>query len=345
MTSATTTDRVALVGAGGFGETWWPTLEAFSDRVSVVAIVDPDETTRSRAARHFALPARYCASQLDRDLLAATKATVVIDSSPPLHRAANVVTGLEHGAHVLAAKPLGRSLAEASAIVSSAVVPSSLAVVQQMRYFPCFTELRRIVTGREYGPVVAASVQMALDGRGWVPGTGWRLRMDHPLLVEAGIHHFDLLRWCLGAELAVAAAAEWNPPWSPFRVGASVTALLTSEDGAPVRYDATFAPHGDMAPIRFDSGWEVVCRDARITIENGGVFVDGAPTDVGPTDEPVPLEDLNRLLFADWLAARDAGTAPPFSGADNLRSVALLDRAIAATSGLGIGAVPQQVPA
>jgi predicted dehydrogenase len=326
------TDRVVLVGAGGFGETWWPALAAFRDRVDVVAVVDPDETTRTRAAARFAVPAGHCASRLDRDLLRDSGASVVIDSSPPPYRAENVVTGLAHGAHVLAAKPLGRSLAEASALVSAAATPGALAVVQQMRYFPCFTELRRLVTGGEYGPVVAASVRMALDGRGWVPGTAWRLRMDHPLLVEAGIHHFDLLRWCLGAELTVSGAVEWNPPWSPFRVGASVTALLTTEAGTPVRYDATFAPHPDAAPVRFDSGWEVVCRDALITVVNGGVYVDGTPTEVGPTDEPVPLEDLNQVLFAEWLAARDAGVAPPFTGADNLRSVALLDQAIAAVS-------------
>jgi predicted dehydrogenase len=334
MTSTdTAADRAVLVGAGGFGETWWPALAAFRDRVDVVAIVDPDETARSRAAAHFAV--RHRASRLDGDLLAAVGATIVIDSSPPPHRAKNVVIGLAHGAHVLAAKPLGRSLAEASAIVGAAATAGSLAVAQQMRYFPCFTELRRIVTGREYGPLISASVRMALDGRGWVPGTAWRLRMDHPVLLEAGIHHFDLLRWCLGAELTVTGAVEWNPPWSPFRVGASVTTLLTTVAGAPVRYDATFAPHPDEALVRFDSGWEVICRDARITVVNGGVYVDGAQSGSGPTEEPVPLEDLNQLLFAEWLAARDAGEAPPFTGTDNLRSVTLLDHAIAAASRQG----------
>jgi predicted dehydrogenase len=327
MTSA---ERVVLVGTGGFGETWWPALAEAADRLEVVAVVDPDHMSRDKAAERFGVTPGYTAASLDRGLLQAVGATVVIDSSPAVHRRTHAQMSLERGIHMLVAKPLGLSWADASDIVAASRAGGSVAVAQQMRYFPCFLALRRMLAESRHGPVVSVSVEMALDGRGWAPGTQWRLDMEHPLLMEAGIHHFDLLRWCLGTELRVVGGVEWNPPWSPFRTGSSVSILLQTSDGAPVAYNATFAPSAHAAPVRFDSGWRIECADACLNVTDGAIHVDGVLSGPGPSEGPVPLEDLNRELLAEWLTARDAGVPSPFDGVDNLRSMAVLQEAVKA---------------
>lgn len=324
------TERLILVGTGGFGRCWQAAIAARPDRVEVVGIVEPDDEERGRARQHFGLPDHRAITRAD-GRLKRLDATFAIDSSPFFHRRANAEAVFGAGADLLAAKPLSGSFADAEAIVRAASAHSrSVAVAQQMRYFPAFLELRRLLQAGTYGRVRAVEIEMALDGRGWRPGTEWRLTLDHPLLLEAGIHHFDLLRWTLATEVDVVDAVEWNPPWSPFACGATVSAILRTTGDVPVVYSATFAPRPEQTPVRFDSGWRVVCEDALLTVVDGGLFVDGRPTTVASTPEPVPLEDLNDMVLETWLTARADGRPPPFDGADNLCSMAVLDRAVRA---------------
>jgi predicted dehydrogenase len=322
--------NAVLVGSGGFGLTWWEPLAAHADRVQVVAVVDPDPTARARAARHFALPADRARKELDAELLREVAAGLVIDSSPPPFRKAHALTTLRQDVSLLAAKPLGWSLATAEEIVAAGRWPHSVSVVQQMRCFPCFAALRELLRAQPHGPVLAVSVRMALESHGWASGMDWRIEMDHPVFLEAAIHHLDLMRFCLGTELSVLGAAEWNPPWSPFKNGGAVAVLLRTREGTPVRYEATLAPREGEPLVRFDSGWEVVCQGARITVVDGGVFIDGECVGVPTTPRPAPLHELNSVLLAQWLRARETGRPVPVSGQDNLRSMRLLDEAMRA---------------
>ncbi|TWV57417.1 Gfo/Idh/MocA family oxidoreductase [Streptomyces misionensis] len=324
--------NTVLVGVGGFGRTWWPSLTAHSDRIHVVAVVDPDAQARDEAARHFRLAPHAVRDLLDAALLRDVGAELVVDSSPPPYRRAHALVSLAHGARLIAAKPLGWSLKSAEDIVRAGPTPESVTVVQQMRYFPCLRALRELLDEGRYGPVTSVSVEMALDSHGWAPGMEWRVGMDHPVFLEAAIHHLDLLRHCLGTELNVVGAAEWNPPWSPFPAGGAVAALLRTGDGVPVHYEATLAPRPGRALVRFDSGWQVTCRDATLTVVDGGLFVDGEPTGVPATAAPVPLHDLNDRLLTDWLAALDAGRPAPVNGRDNLVSMRLLDQVMRAAA-------------
>jgi predicted dehydrogenase len=232
---------------------------------------------------------------------------------------------------VLVAKPMAVDLPTATAMVELAGRHGvALAVAQQMRYFPCFLALREAVRSRRYGAVRAVRVRMALDGRGWTPGSEWRLAMADPLLLEAGIHHFDLVRWCLDTEVADVRAVSWNPSDSPFHGDASVSAVLRTREGAGVDYSASFAPREEPV-VRFDSGWTVFCEGGLLTVRDGGLYVDGVPTEVGSTDAPASLEDLNALLLREWLDSRAEDVRPHFDGADNLKSLAVMQAAIDST--------------
>lgn len=327
-------EGVVLIGAGGFGECWFPALERLSDRVRVVGVVEPVAEVRAAAGRRFGLTGDQLRSTA-ADGLDGLEARLVIDSSPFPNRRANVRAALAAGLDMLLAKPMAPTLADAEAVVAEAAAARrSVAVAQQMRYFPCFLTLREIVADKRYGSLRSARVRMALDGRGWEPGTEWRLALPHALLMEAGIHHLDLLRWVLG-DVDLCSAVEDNPPWSPFASGARVSARLRAS-GAEVDYAATFAPGPGEAAVRFDSGWRLEFDHATVVAEDGGVLVDGARL-TGGTADPVSLEALNDTVLAAWLDARRAGAEPPFSGADNLASMRLLDGAIGAVGRSGAG--------
>ncbi|MGW0358952.1 Gfo/Idh/MocA family protein [Nocardia nova] len=323
-------DRVVLVGAGGFGRCWEPALLARPDDFTVVGIVEPDPAAAEVAAAVYGLPHNACTSSINN--LPRFDATMAIDSSPFAYRLENVQAAFAHGLDVLAAKPLASSFAEALTLVKAAdCAGRTLAVAQQMRYFECFLRLRKLVSEEVYGAVRAVDIRMALDGRGWKPGTEWRLELDHPLLCEAGIHHFDLMRWCLAAEIEQVSAAEWNPSSSPFKTGASAHALLRTEHGVPVSYQATFSPAPDQPAVRFDSGWRVYFDRAVLEIRDGGIFIDGNEV-LASRPEPQPLERLNEEVLDAWSAAR-YGNALPLSGTDNLKSMEILTRAVDSATG------------
>lgn len=328
--AATGPDSVVLIGTGGFGRTWWPSLAA--PDYEVVAVVEPDPAERRAAAAHFGLAGGQV-FDLDGDWSRAG-ATLVIDSSPFPAHPGNAAAACAAGADLLVAKPMAPTLDAAREMVLRAREAGvRLAVAQQMRYFPCFAALRDALAAGLAGQPLAARVRMALDGRGWAPGMAWRLAMDHPLLLEAGIHHFDLMRFVFGTEFPAVSAVSWNPPWSPFAGDASVCAVMHAENGPVVSYDATFAPAPAVEAVRFDSGWEVVCSGGTLTVRDGGLYLDGTLIGGRPAAEPVPLEELNRALLADWRDARAGGAESAVSGQANLASLEMVAAAIDSSAG------------
>ena len=327
------TASVVLIGTGGFGRTWWPSLEAAEYRV--VAVVEPDIDERRAAAARSASPTTAFSTSAGTG-----RASVRTSSSLepfPAHPG-NAAAARAAGADLLVAKPIAPTVAEAREMVLRGhEAGTELAVAQQMRYFPCFRALRQALSdGRVEGGVgrpVAARIRMALDGRGWVPGMAWRLAMDHPLLMEAGIHHFDLMRYVFATEFTDVSAVSWNPPWSPFSGDASVCAVLHAESGPVVTYDATFAPPPGSEAVRFDSGWEVVCTGGTLTVVDGGLYRDGELIGGAAAAQPVSLEDLNRELLADWRRARADGTECGISGRANLAGLEMVAAAIDSCAG------------
>lgn len=317
---------VILVGAGGFGRCWWDALQRHP-RTRVVGIVEPDDEAAS-AALDFFRPSGAVHLR-EADPWKSLAPDWVLDCSPFPNRERHSARAFEADAHLLAAKPLAATLEAGRSIVAHARRASRRVVVaQQMRYFPCFQHVRHLLQQGRIGKVQHCSVTMRLDGRGWVPGMAWRLAMDNPLLLEAGIHHYDLLRHVLSADLVMESTHAWRPAWSPFVGRSEVSAMLRTEGGVPVDYRGSFSPAADEAPVRFDSGWRIVGESATITVVDGGVYVDGEPDGPERSPEPVPLEVLNEALLNDLWAEQPTETALALEGESNVRSLALVQQSI-----------------
>jgi predicted dehydrogenase len=319
--------RVVLVGAGGFGRCWWGVLAGRRD-VQLVAVVEPDPDARAEAASFFGLPcARAIAGDRDPAWLD-VPADAVVDCSPPWHHLSHGLAAIQRGRHFLVAKPMATTMADACRLEAAARASGVIvAVAQQMRYFSCFATLRRLLRDRVVGDPLLTEVRMALDGRGWKPGTAWRMQMAQPVLMEAGVHHLDLIRWCLADEFSVLSLNSWRAPGSPFSGRDCVSAHLVGGRGSRVCYQASFGPDPQV-PIRFDSGWDVHCEKGSIRVRDGSVTLlpEAAPAKqlTAPEAVPQPLEDLNEALFGDFAVAMRSGVEPHFGGTDNLKTMRLL---------------------
>jgi predicted dehydrogenase len=168
----------------------------------------------------------------------------------------------------------------------------------------------------------------------------FREQMEHPLILDMAVHHFDLIRFVTGLEPGEVAAHSWNPPWSQFAGDASAVCVFTMSNGARVVYDSSWHPRGQFTDwncrwlVECEGGYLRMDRD-RVTISEGG----DPHRPRGPDEEvELPLERLARqdqaAVLLDFLEALGAGRAAPTTAVDNLRS---LEMVFAATESADTG--------
>jgi predicted dehydrogenase len=317
--------RILLVGAGGFGREWWAPVRGSG--AVVAGLVDPDHEALSTACAELDVPRERCREEVGdwREWDADT----VIDSSPPTFRREHVLGALDAGLDVLVAKPMALTLADGHAMVAAANrAGKRLAVAQQKRLHPGFLALRRLVHDHELGELGVVNVDLNVDGRLWDPGVAWRLAMDHPLLLEGSVHHFDLMRWVLGVEPIAVYALSFNPPWSPFAGDACVSALVETDAGLNVNYRASWAPSGSST-VSFFSGWRLEFQRGCAELLDGEVWLNGRALGVLRGRPNPTLAELNGGILRRFFASIDGGGEPFCSGRDNLASLAMVEAALA----------------
>jgi predicted dehydrogenase len=296
---------VALVGAGGFGSLWAEALRR--TRLRLVAVVDPDEGTRTAALRRYGLPAARGYAGDDVRYLAETGPDLVIDSAPPGGRHDRMTAALAAGAHVLAAKPATSTAALAAAVADTADEHGRLVMVaMQKRYNPAFGSLLALCRSGALGRIGHVGVDVSVDGLLWEPGSAWRRRLTLPSLRDGGSHHIDLVRLIVGDEVETVTGAAWNPSFSPFDREADYAATLGFSGGATAHLVTRWSRR--RGPVRhYFSGLEVEGEQGAAWVENGVLHTDGVPADT-PEEPPVlDLAEMNARMLPDVLADMAAG--------------------------------------
>jgi predicted dehydrogenase len=177
--------RVAVVGAGGFGQF---VLDAYRQApgIAVVAIADPKLAGRVLQS-HPDLPI-----EPDwRTLLADPAVEIIHLATPPFLRGAIVLPALRAGKGVLCEKPLALSLEEADEMIAvSAATGSALGTNYVLRHHPAFAALTLLGSSGLFGPPYTFSLQnfaQALPDDHWM----WDQARSGGILVEHGVHFFD----------------------------------------------------------------------------------------------------------------------------------------------------------
>jgi len=142
--------RIAVAGAGYWGINH---VRAFSRLAGceLVAVCDPDERARGRAAQ-LAPHARI--ERALEPLLADPDVDAVVLATPAVAHAAQAQAALAAGKHVFVEKPLALTAADARATVAAATAHgSTLMVGHLMLYHPAFQRLAELVAQGELGRV------------------------------------------------------------------------------------------------------------------------------------------------------------------------------------------------
>ena len=220
------------------------------------------------------------------------------------------------GVHLLIEKPLAEKWDEAREIVALAEnAGCQLAVAQQYRYRSGFPALRQVIEEGRVGRLTSGLVQFYR----WRPTQG----MPLPLLLNQAVHHFDVIRYLLGADPVSVTAELWDPPWNGADGPTCAEATFLFPDGARVHYSGSYVAKG--RPTTFNALW-------RLEGSRGQLLLDG--------DESVIVHrgDESEILFRreqgekrpeirlcrDFLESVATGKPCPTHGRDNLRTLAMV---------------------
>ncbi len=314
--------------------------------VELAGCVDLDQASLARAREQAGVPAELCFTSLPAALAETEPDAVLVATTLPGHvpvaRAA-----LEAGRHVLLEKPFAPTLAEARGLVDlAAACGPTLMVTQNYHFFPAPRAAAELVRGGRLGRLHAVEVDFRHRPTA-PPGRGHRL-MEHPLLLDMAVHHFDLLRLLLGREATEVSCHAWNPGWSAFAGPPAAVATIRFGDDVLASYRGSWLGWGpDTAwagewRLAFEAGeaWWT----SRRSMDDGGadrLLISQRDGGTEEADLPaLPLIDRAGVL-TEFVAAVRERREPESSGRDNLGTLALSLAAIESARAGGTPAAPR----
>ncbi|MFJ6194853.1 Gfo/Idh/MocA family protein [Micromonospora sp. NPDC092111] len=299
--------RTVLVGAGGMGMTWLRALQAHP-RFDLVGVADLDERRARGAAIRLRRPDLAVAGDLGG--LLGHAPDVCVNTTPPAAHFAVSSAALSAGLAVLSEKPFAASLAEAVALARLADRQRRLLMIaQSRRYEPGLERLRDVA--RTLGPLGLVSVEFRRAYR----DAGFRLGMDHPLLLDMAPHTFDAARFVTGERPIAVTATEFNPPGSWYAGPAAALVTVEYTNGVHLGYTGSW------------------CFDGMETSWSGRWRVSGSHGTAGWDGETGPVVEYQADPRPVHRTADGAGPAPVEPGNPARQSAAALDEFAAALRG------------
>ncbi|MHB1139276.1 MAG: Gfo/Idh/MocA family protein [Microthrixaceae bacterium] len=327
------TVKIGVVGAGFIARYHAMQLRLIAEPNEIVAVHDLDP---SRAAAFVAEEGGVVVDSVD-EVIAASDAVVVCTwTATHLDVVRRVVAA---GRPVFCEKPLGRDLAEASAlvdVVERAGVANMVGLV--LRTSPALAAVRSLVHDERSGAVmnVVFRDDQYLPTQGMYASTwrGERALAGSGTLLEHSIHDVDILEWLLGEVRTVAAQSSYAHGMDG--IEDSVSVLLRFASGATGTLSSVWH---DVLSRPSQRRMEIFCERALVTLE-GDLF---GPVRYQTTDQElvldgdelvawldrrgVPLRTSEQDFVAAVRVLRDGGGVVPLSPGvrDALRAHELVD--------------------
>jgi len=250
--------KLGFVGCGGFGQFC---LKVYSgmDEIKIVSVADIDESMAKQTAKKFN-------SEWYNDPLTLIEKSDVdlihIATPPHLHFVLSK-QALKRNRHVICEKPLALSLQEADEIISLAKEKDLILPVNfVLRYIPIVDLVRDIITSKILGEPLHANFENyatdeQLNQQHWF----WDKNKSGGILIEHGVHFFDLYNYWFGKGKVISVHAETR---SGTQQEDRVTCLLEFKSGVIVSHY-----HGFDQPSCLDRATH------QILFERGDVIVRG----------------------------------------------------------------------
>ncbi len=227
---------VAVFGCGRIGTSaHLPAIQALSDELELVAVVDPLEEKARQACEKFGARRMYVDPEealQDREIEAVCLCLAHHLHAPMTERACAA------GKHVLVEKPMANSPAEADRMIAAAEKAGVTLMVGQSRRF-----YKAVIESKRRLPEIGKPLQLITNWMGYLPDakTEWWRSADKTgglLIALQGSHAVDYILWMMGCAptRVYAQSSHSNPEWEgeddaviqlSFESGTLATVLLS----------------------------------------------------------------------------------------------------------------------
>ena len=314
--------EVIVVGVGQRGKDWIRELRSSQD-FALAACVDSDRKVLDKAGADLNVPSDRLFENLSEAIDKIPCQAVIVATSAD-HHVLPCETALLSDLPVLVEKPFTLHLDEAKRLVHLAEqqrVP--LLVAQNYRYMRSFRATRKLIEQGTLGPLNLIACQYFRPLHG-----GSHNHLEHSVLFGMSVHHLDVLRYVLEADVTSVAAESFTrrPEKSPS--GASFRAMLEFEKGIRASYTATYESTGheffergqefyarfvgERATLHLFHRWLILCERRKLPR-----LIRRGPRKF--TEEQILLQQLQRAI---------AGEPAGVSGRDNLQTMAVLEACV-----------------
>ncbi|EAS51813.1 putative oxidoreductase protein [Aurantimonas manganoxydans SI85-9A1] len=331
MASEETSMKGALIGCGFFAQNQ---LHAWRDidGAEIVALCDRDPERLAATAETFGITRTYtdAAAMFAAEELDFVDIATTVQSHRPL-----VEMAAGAGCHVICQKPFAETMDDARAMVAAVEAAGrTLMVHENFRWQSAVRKAIETVRSGAIGTPFFGRVAFR-SGYDVYSGQPYLAEGERFIIEDLGIHILDISRALFGDVERIAATTKRVNP--KIRGEDVATMLLAHEGGVTSVVDCSYATRrtpetfpqslleidGAEGTLRLDAGYSLV-------VQTGG---NETVTDVSPPILPWAerpwhnIQESVRIIQQHFVACIDAGTQPETSGADNLKTLALVQAA------------------
>lgn len=318
------TYKVVLVGYGPRGKIWSKVLKK-NKNVKLVAICDINFKTKDRGSAKIPFYLKI------ENAIFENNPDVIVLSTPPISRFKDLEVCAKYKLPVLVEKPLAINFNEAKKFVKFMNDKRLLMMVGlNFRYLPSTFEKIKLINSKKVGkPNFAKFVyERWRDGR-LKRLNKYPLKMEHPMLWEQSIHHFDLIRYVYNSDIKTVFATTSNPPWSMYKYDTNVNAILELKNSIIINYIGNW--QSNSKALNFE--WRTECDNGIIVQKKQfeGLYYTSFKSAV---EKKIKLKktkmwfDDANLLFNDFLGSIKKKRNIYEINNDHLKSLAVVDACI-----------------
>lgn len=305
--------KVIQVGLGGFGSVWLENIVSKHPDLEIVGLVDVNQEAFNTAAEKLNLDKDLYFPTMDEALHKLNQVDLVMNITPSkFHREINIAA-FAKGIPVFSEKPLAENIQEAVEVIkisNQKKVP--FVISQNYRYKPIIHAAKQFIAEGKIGKIENVYIQFFKDPK----FGGFREEMEHPLLIDMAIHHFDLIRFLTEEEPLAGDAKSWNPSWSDFKGDSNVHAFFTMTNNIRAIYTGSWSGKG--RETSWDGDWNIEGTKGSMLIEGNKIILKHGE---GQEEHSYVEPDHSMKHSLDsFIESLRTGELAPTAATDNIKS-------------------------
>ncbi|MDR1288127.1 MAG: Gfo/Idh/MocA family oxidoreductase [Treponema sp.] len=316
--------RIVQLGAGSFGSQWLEHVFARWDGAELAGVVSTNKSRYNWIMKTAGLRQDQIFENLET-ALDVMKPDLLLNVTPPAVHLATSLAALKRGIAVLCEKPIALNREEAAALLkASDEYRKPVYIAENYRFFHVMQKVKKLIEEGVIGHIQSIGVEFYRNHH--VTGTtNYHMELEHPLLMDVSIHHFDLVRFFTGSDAASVCAAVWAPPNSHYPRNANADVLFNMKNGVQVSYRGQLAAHSDETA--WTGNWRIEGDRGIMRIKDSCISISGGNGE--DREYTTDSDDLSgRSLLTDIFESVEQGCGAQSDIHDNIRTLDMVFAAI-----------------